>query len=175
MAAIVCKLVFWNRLQSTSNPIDVVLNVWTVIITTQIIQGLEIFSTCCLNLPPFLEGTRSGFMHADDLRRRGQSYADIFGYVTQKVSNGDNGNHSMTAGGRGQGIPQLPRIPHISGTHHKVYIKGGKGDVGWDAGSQHSQSQIIKQTRSFTVNHGRLDAPLASRSDEEMTPALDCQ
>ena len=140
---------------------------WPVIILTQIIQGLEIFSTCCLNLPPFLEGMQSGFMHADDLRRRGQSVNDTYGYGSKKDGSSNTPNNSSGGRVKAHTVAQLSHIPHISSNHHKVSIKGGKDAVRSDSGSQHSQSQIIKETRTFAIDHGPADSVPSNRSDEE--------
>ncbi|KAL8823380.1 MAG: hypothetical protein Q9191_005908 [Dirinaria sp. TL-2023a] len=68
VAATICKLVFWRKTWGGSDP---VFDTWSVIICTQIIQCLSITSACILYLKPFLEALTSGFIHGDDLRRRG--------------------------------------------------------------------------------------------------------
>lgn len=158
MVAIISKLVFWNR-SPTRKHSDITLNIWPVILCTQMIQGLEIFATCCLNLPPFLEGLQTGFMHADDFRRRGQSINDSYGLSTSSTTK----TQPTTVSGR-------IKIPHLSRTGHKVSVKAGSGDPRWDAGSQHSQSQIIQETRTFAVESSTAAA--ASRSESQSIGGL---
>ncbi|KAL8712672.1 MAG: hypothetical protein Q9220_003204 [cf. Caloplaca sp. 1 TL-2023] len=176
MSAIIAKLVYWNRMQIQRN-IDgspsSTLSVWPVVITTQIIQGLEVFATCCLNLPPFLRSLQSGFMHADDLRRRGQAVTDLYGFELESTykddtpktqdSDGLQDRQSREAVGA-SGIPQIPPIPHISSNNHNVSICGGQGENAWDAGSQSSQSHIIKQTRTYAVDHHLADSAATESS-----------
>ena len=167
MAAIITKLVFLNRIQYRSNDVHATFTIWPIIIITQIIQGLQILSTCCLNLPPLLEGLQSGFMHADDIRRRGQSVSDTFGYNTSKNSRANDRKVRASGGNRVQRAAEFPQIPHISNTSHSVTIKGGKDEDDWDAGSQNSHSQIIKRTQTFAVGHGPLENASSIRCDEE--------
>ena len=122
----------------------------------QIVQGLEIVATCCLNLPPFLLSLQSGFMHGDDLRRRGQAVTDSYGYSISGDTGGDGSRsqrHTGAGGKRAQRVPRIPPIPHITSNGHKVSIKGGKDATNSDAESQDSRRQIIKQTRTFAVDH----------------------
>ena len=155
VVAIIIKLVYWNRWRAHGRTSDETLGIWTVILLMQIVQGLEIVATCCLNLPPFLLSLQSGFMHADDLRRRGQSVTDTYGYNLGGDSNGDwsRSQKSTGKGGkRAQRVPRIPQIPHISSNGHKVSVKGGKVAANSDAESQGSQRQIIKQTRTFAID-----------------------
>ena len=158
MAAIISKLVFWNRSPARSNS-DITLDIWPVILCTQMIESLEIFATCCLNLPPLLEGLQTGFMHADDFRRRGQSINESYGLHTSSTTK----TQPTADSGR-------MRIPHISRTGHKVSVKAGLAIPMWDAGSQHSQSQIIQETRTFAVESSTSAA--ASRSESQSIGGL---
>ena len=153
MAAIISKLVFWNRSPARRNS-DVTLDIWPVILCTQMIQSLETFATCCLNLPPLFEGLQIGFMHADDFRRRGQSINTSYGLRTSSATK----TQPTTVSGR-------MKIPHISRTGHKVSVRAGSADPRWDAGSQHSQSQIIQETRTFGV--ASSTAATAGRSESQ--------
>ena len=156
MVAIIIKIVYWNKWRSRRRDADETLSIWTVIILMQIVQGLEIVATCCLNLPPFLLSLQSGFMHADDLRRRGLSVTDTYDYSLGRDTKGDVSRSQRSTGASGnrvQRVSRIPQIPHISSNNHKVSIIGGKDTVNNDAGSQDSRSQIIKQTRSFAIDH----------------------
>ena len=154
VAAIIIKLVYWNKWLSHGRITDETLSIWTVIILTQIVQGLEIVATCCLNLPPFLLSLQSGFMHADDLRRRGLSVTDTYGHRLGRDTKADGSRSQKSTGAGGnrvQRVPRIPPIPHITNNGHKVSIKGGKDAANSDAESQDSQRQMIKQTATFAV------------------------
>ena len=77
-------------------------------------------------------------MHADDLRRRGQSIKDTYNLT------------SFTKGGRTTDSgPE--RTFQGTTNHHDVSVEAGAINPGWDSGSQRSQSRIIKETRTFAV------------------------
>ena len=176
MAAMVIKLIYWNRIQSrhTENT-DETLNMWPVVLSTEIVQGLEIFSTCCLNLRPFLEGLQTGFMHADDFRRRGQSvkptHTDrVLNSFKSKTANGKTSKSYNSISVDECGRHGMTFVPHTCGDGHRVSIKGGKrNNREWDTNSQHSRSQIIKETRTFAVDRDSLAVAPSSRSDVAST------
>ena len=68
VGAEVTKLVFWNRLNNVDDPN---LNLWPVVLSTEVIQCASIVAACSLYLRPFLELLRSGFFNLDDMRRKG--------------------------------------------------------------------------------------------------------
>ena len=142
MAATICKIVFWTRLQQ-AHDLDPTFDLWPVSICTQCIQCLEIIAASCLYLRPLLDSLDSGFMRGDDLRRRGESTAGTYGSGSQsRVIKLSSQRHSSDPTGR---------IEKQSRNKHTATVKANVLDPEWDAGSQHSRSQIIRETRTWTV------------------------
>ena len=134
-----CKLVFWNK---TPNPPDPTLDTWPATICTQIIQCLSICSACFLYLKPFLDSVESGFIRSDDIRRRGSDYK----------SGGPSSRRnlfSVDSVGRSQSDDM--RMKSLSKSHYAANIEGGHTANRDDSESQHSRTQIIKETRTFAV------------------------
>ena len=146
IAASACKLVFWNRYQRTQSP---GLEPWTVTICTQIIQGLSIITACSLYLKPFLDSIESGFLRSDDIRRRGTS--DYYGHSTADSSANKSG-YSLRKHQRIQS--DSIRLNEISNGRNATTITAGEPVDTGDIESQHSQTHIIKQTKTFTVEDG---------------------
>ena len=139
IVACVCKLVFWNR---TPDPTDPTVDTWPATICTQIIQCLSISSTCFLYLKPFLDSVESGFIRSDDLRRRGSDYKSGSAYTGRNVFLVDSVGRS-----KGDGM----RMKSFSKPHYAADIEGGDAANRDDSESQHSRTQIIKETRTFAV------------------------
>lgn len=139
IAASMCKLVFWNR---TPDPTDATLDTWPTTICTQIIQCLSISSACFLYLKPFLDSVESGFIRSDDLRRRGSDYKSGGTSTRRNV-------FSMNS----VGLSEIDgtRMKSLSKPHYAANIEGGHAANGDDSESQHSRTQIIKETRTFAV------------------------
>ncbi|MCJ1329041.1 hypothetical protein MMC10_005718 [Thelotrema lepadinum] len=68
VGAEITKLVFWNRLHGSPDPL---FDLWPTIICTQAIQCSSVIAACALYLRPFLEMLQSGFLNLDDMRRNG--------------------------------------------------------------------------------------------------------
>lgn len=139
IAACVCKLVFWNW---TPDPTDPTLDTWPATICTQIIQCLSISSACFLYLKPFLDSIESGFIRSDDMRRRGSNY----------ISGGTStGMNVFSLDSVGQSKDDGTRMKSLSKPHYAADIEGGHAANRDDLESQHSRTQIIKETRTFAV------------------------
>ena len=142
IAASACKLVFWGEAQNLQKPAR---DPWTVILCTQIVQCLSLTSACFLYLKPFLESVESGFMRADDIRRRGTDdyYMHTSGGSSTMRSAFSIRKHTNT-GSQSIGLGAMPS-PHNTTT----ITANESADM--DAESQHSRAQIIKETRTFAV------------------------
>lgn len=142
IVASACKLSFWNNAQRLQKPGH---DPWTVILCTQIVQCLSIVSACFLYLKPFLDSVESGFIRSDDIRRRGTN--EYFGHNTGDSSTTRSAfstrKHNRT-GSQSIGLVGVS-IPHNTTT----VVANDSSDM--DAESQHSRSQIIKETRTFAV------------------------
>ena len=149
-----CKLVFWNR---NPNPTDPSLDNWPAVICTQIIQCLSICSACFLYLKPLLDSVESGFIRSDDIRRRGSDY--IFdGASTRKIP------FSIDSVGRGKG--DATKMKSLNKPHYAADVEGGNTAHTEDEDSLHSQTRIIKETRTFAVDTV-LDVRDASRQPSQ--------
>ena len=135
----VCKLVFWNR---NSDPTDPSLDNWQAVICTQIIQCLSICSTCFLYLKPLMDSVQSGFIRSDDIRRRGSDY--ISGGASTKRN-----PFSIDNVGRSKG--DASKMKSLNKPHYAADVEGGNAANTEDEGSLHSQTRIIKETRTFAV------------------------
>ena len=145
IAASVCKLVFWNR---NPDPTDPTLDTWQTTICTQIIQCLSISSACFLYLKPFLDSIESGFIRSDDMRRRGSDYTS-----RGNSTSGDNSTKRSIFSGDSVGRSKTDgtRMKSLSRPHYAADIEGGHATNRDDSESQHSRTQIIKETRTFAV------------------------
>lgn len=135
------KLVFLNRTRNSQDPS---FDSWPVTICTQIIECLSIVSTCVLYLKPFLDSLESGFIRSDDMRRRRDYYrSDPVGF------SGGNSGFSFRKQSQtdrvGVGLKGLTR------GHNETHVTAANAANRGDTESQHSQSRIIKETRTFTV------------------------
>ncbi len=131
------------------DPTDPTLDTLPVTICTQIIQCLSIFSACYLYLKPFLDSVESGFIRSGDIRRRGSDYYTYQSGGSFTIKNGlsrDSAGRSRSGGTR---MKSLSRHPHTAN------VKGRSAANKDDEGSQHSQTQIIQETRTFTVESCR--------------------
>ena len=134
MAVSICKLVYWNRVSNSPDP---TLDLWPVAICTELVQCLEILAACCLYLKPFLESLESGFIRGGDLRRRGED------------SLGGSGHRTAS-------IPLSSRRPPSSIAdrnlaRYRNTAIAERFDPDDDAESLNSQSQIIRETRTWAV------------------------
>ena len=137
-----CKLVFWNDTQDAQQRGQ---DPWTVTICTQTIQCSSIISACFLYLKPFLDSVDSGFIRTDDIRRRGtgEYYGRNTGGSSTSRSAFSIRKHANTGS-------QSIGLIGISNTQHTATVTAND-PPDLDAESQHSQSHIIKETRTFAV------------------------
>ncbi|ESZ91436.1 hypothetical protein SBOR_8159 [Sclerotinia borealis F-4128] len=154
IVAVVFQLIYYNK--TIVNP---VFDLWPAAISTQIAQCLSIVTACFPYLKPFLSSLESGMMRADDLRRRGGTENDDYnGYYVHK--SGD----SSGLGGKGSKIRKMVSDSLESRKTVETFrlsnlIPGdatttvGTGEAyEWDGQSHTSQSQIIKETRTWNVD-----------------------
>lgn len=74
IAAVICQIVFLNRIKSSS---DLIFQIWPVTLCTQLVQCLSILATCLVYLRPFLDSLETGFIQVGDLKRQ---HVPGFGY-----------------------------------------------------------------------------------------------
>lgn len=151
--ATVLQLFYLNHASHSRNP---TLDFWSTAVCTQVVQSLSIITACVPYLKPFFESLESGMIRSDDLRRRGMKFP--YGYGSGK-----------SAGSTTQGPSQTPsRIAKPLETSHELRAIPTAASMGfghhanattvtatrddWDDGSETSQSKIIRQTTTWTVN-----------------------
>ena len=141
-----CKLVYWNRARYSH---DLTFDVWPVALCTQTIQCMSITSFCFLYLKPLVEMLNPGFIRTDEFRRKGQlipkgSY-NLSSMISGKESRKEDKN-----------LARLARTDN-----NDTIITALENDSGWDGGSQSSEAQIIKETRTFTIESSAAGADRA--------------
>ena len=144
--------------------IDPTLDTWPVTICTQIIQCLSITCACCLYLKPFLDSLESGLIRTDDRRRRGSNYKPSGASTRKKAISPDNISRSKI---------YTAKMQVLSSPQYAADIEGGYAPNTDDSESQHSRTQIIRETRTFAVEtFPNVEHSSRSRSCEtNLTPA----
>lgn len=153
VVATVAQLFYFDH---TSDSQDPTLDFWSTAVCTQVVQNLSIITACVPYLKPFFESLESGMIRSDDLRRRGMKFPYAFG-------------SGKSAGSTTQGQSLTPsRLAKPPETAHELRDIPSTGNLGfgnhanattitatrddWDDGSETSQSKIIRQTTTWTVN-----------------------
>ena len=77
------------------------------------------------------------------MRRRGSDY---------KSGGASSGRNPFSADSLGRSKGDSTRMKSLSKSHYTADIEGGHASNPDDTESQHSQSQIIKETRTFAVD-----------------------
>ena len=107
---------------------------------------MSIVSFCSLYLKPLFEILDTGFFRTDEFRRKGQLNPE-----------GSHNLSSMSSGKErrkeGNDLAMLARTENNDTT-----ITALENDSGWDGGSQSSEAQIIKETRTVTVESSAAGA-----------------
>ncbi|OGE58273.1 hypothetical protein PENARI_c001G05670 [Penicillium arizonense] len=139
IVAIICQLVYASKSFSSKDPS---FDTWTVAISTQMAQALSIVTACSPQFKPFLDNLRSSGMSLEMSSSNGYgSKHKTYGMTTFKGSRRIQDTRSETH--------ELVSIPR-EGTHHTL-VTSAPDD---DAESQSSLSNIIVETRTWTVTEG---------------------
>ena len=139
--AIMCKLVFLHKTRNSEDPI---LDSWPVTLCTQTIQCLSIVSACFLYLKPFLDSVEAGFIRSEDMRRHAIG-------TQRRRSASSNLKPKVSAGQQFRGFGPTIGLRNMGRSRHAATVTAGDSVDNEDAGSQDSQSRIIKETRTFSV------------------------
>lgn len=161
---------------------DPTFDLWPLWVCTQLVQALAIITTCIPYLKPFMDSLESGGYRADDQRRRGTNGYGSYnntnssnrptgksggskGQFSSRVSN-NNGSNNISGNRRHRRRPHSRDNIHESVIMNNLaHIHGVSGakverspDNGWDddRNSESSQSRIIKETKTFTVDVERV-------------------
>ncbi|KAI1907712.1 hypothetical protein LOZ53_003376 [Ophidiomyces ophidiicola] len=145
VVAVALQLYFLNQVQNTKNA---TFDYWRMSICTQIVQALAVVTACIPFLKPFLDSLESGLLRADDQYRRSTKGSYRYNLSGSKAS-GKKATRKDPDDFNELGVlsSKRGRARHGHGTQVE------SGVVDWDeCNSQSSQSRIIKETRTFTVD-----------------------
>lgn len=184
--AVGCQLFYSNQ------PVkDPAFDVWPASISTQAVQCLSIVTACFPYLKPFLTSLESGLIRADDLRRRGGTDVDY--YNTSNAQKSDKSKSAQSASAQSTSTQiksnrskfgkvlgkvltvsrqasrdyELSTVPteslQLRPDPTTVMIIEGEG-LEWDGQSQSSQSRIIRETRTWSINVQKSESVEDSRN-----------
>ena len=137
--ASICKLVYWNRARHSD---DLTFAIWPATLCTQTIQCLSIASFCFLYFKPLFEILETGFIRSDELRRKGQTNPKGSFELSTK-----------STGIRGTAAGSL----ELQNGNNDITITALGHEAGWDGGSQNSDAQIIRETRTWAIESSAAD------------------
>lgn len=120
---------------------DLTFDTAATAIATQFCQALSIVTSCAPQLKPFLDSLQSSGMHLNGMTRSYKSSA--------------SGSYGRTGRNAGNNRQKLEPIPLRDGNH--TIVTAAKG--GWDMGSQSSQTQTIRETRTWMVTEAPRGPP----------------
>lgn len=125
-----CQLVFANKSARSRDPS---FDTAPRTIATELAQALSIVTSCAPQLKPFLDSLQSTGMRLDGVTRSYKTNAS--GSDERSGRSGPGSSLKMTSFSRRVG--------------NQTVVSTAKRD--WDADSQSSQAQIIRETRTWTV------------------------
>lgn len=141
--AIICQLAYTSRLKNSDDP---AWDAWAMTICTQMVQALSIVTACSPQFKPVLDNLRSSGMGIS-----GSSYDSrqrTYAYGTQyKASRANRTNDTRSD------THELVPLPDESRSHTVV-----TSTPECDAESQTSETQIIRETRTWQVTESRRDS-----------------
>jgi len=165
IASIIVQLVILYEQNKTSDP----FLSWSTIVSTEVILNLGIASACVPYLKPFLQSINSGMIGSEDIRRRGGD-SSIYKYVSKtksysrrKISNFlSNRTENSVLDSRItdevfppnlKGIVLENRPGHVFMNRSNVFATADRGEIpiDWEAGSESSRANFIRQTNTFAV------------------------
>ena len=143
------QLFYLNRMADSSN---LTLDFWSTAVCTQVVQSVSLITACIPYLKPFFESLESGMIRSD-LRRRGIKVP--YGYGSGKSAGSTTLGDSLASSrlAKPSERPHELREIHRPGFGHhanSTTITATRDE--WDDRSETSQSKIIRQTTTWTVN-----------------------
>lgn len=157
VAAAIAQIVVINK---TFHDPDVTYATWSVSVTNQLILCSSIITACSAQLKPFLDSLRSSGMRLDAL-------TGSYHYKSQRYyGHGSNHNRSATYNSKAAASKQRSinlrsltgRSAHAEnelGVTSEAYVSASRPAPDWDQASATSQSQIIREVRTFAVTEER--------------------
>jgi hypothetical protein len=141
IVAIICQLAYASH---TSSSTDFTFDTWTIAVSTQMAQGLSIVTACSPQFKPFLDNLRSsgmglGMSSSDGYGSKHKTYG-VSTFKSRRTQDTRSDTHELVS---------LPREET-----HRTIVTSAPDD---DAESQSSHSNIIMETRTWTVTQGLRD------------------
>jgi hypothetical protein len=147
----IIQIVLLNQASASRNP---TFDLWPFVTSTQAIQCISFVTACIPYLKPFLKSLESGLFRADDLHGFGTTFMD-------SQSRGASSSKGLSSKGKTSLSTKIKSLPSLNlelDTLSSAQLQytastatGGKHH-GWHRLSQSSQSRMITETRSWTVN-----------------------
>lgn len=149
MVAVAFQLYYLNMVNNTDNA---TFDYWRMSICTQIVQSLAVVTACIPYLKPFMDSLESGLLRADDQYRRSTAKGSYRYNLSGSRSSGRRVTRKDADEFNELGVLSSQRMKAPNPGHgHGSQVEAGVVD--WDeCNSQSSQSRIIKETRTFTVD-----------------------
>ncbi|POR39145.1 Uncharacterized protein TPAR_00654 [Tolypocladium paradoxum] len=155
--AVICHIYFFNRAVNSSDSAFDTFNMWQPTIIMQVIQCLNIVTTCIPYLKPFLDSLESGRMSTGDLLQtiNANSGSSKSGPGSGQTS-GNRGNSrdiapagavTSAASHRQHKIYELVQIPpKLKGATATAVAMQDRHSASWDRQSHTSQTVLVQQT-----------------------------
>lgn len=146
-------------LNKTFDDPDVTYATWSVSVTNQLILCSSIMTACSAQLKPFLDSLRSSGMRLDAITGSYQYKSQRYhGYGSHRNR---STNHSSNIASQQHSInlrSLTGRLAHPGnelGVSSEASVSASRPAPDWDEVSATSQSQIIREVRTFTVTEER--------------------
>ncbi|EED18763.1 conserved hypothetical protein [Talaromyces stipitatus ATCC 10500] len=144
VAAAIAQIVVLNK---TFHDPDVTYATWSVSVTNQLVLCSSIITACSAQFKPFLDSLRSSGMRLDALTGSYQYKSqNRYAYGSHIASSKQRSIplHSLTGS-------SAQRPENKNSIASETYVSASRPSPDWDAASATSQSQIIRETRTFAV------------------------
>lgn len=153
---------------------DPTFDMWQATLLIQVVQCLSLVTVCVPVLKPFLDSLESGQLRADDLRRQNKSG---YGYNRSQEayqSNLNSGSRSASKPNRSIDALASATLSHRSKMHelgdlserkqtaYTVATAAHDPGAAWDRQSHTSQTGLIHQTKTWTVEAERKNSVTSS-------------
>lgn len=144
MGAIVCELVFRNRIAGSE---DYTFASWPVVICSQFVQALSIMTACVPYLKPFFASLESGMIRSDDSRRLDTRSTSNLGYSKSSGQKKSFSSMLLRSNESKKGGTGIVSSSHEDATiNFELKDSNGQSSGAWETGSQTSQARMVYPT-----------------------------
>lgn len=156
VAAAIAQMVVLNK---TFHDPDVTYATWSVSVTNQLILCSSIMTACSAQLKPFLDSLRSSGMRLDAITGSYQYKSQRYhGYHSNRnrFANYSSNHASQQRSINLRSLTGMHAHPgNDLGVSNEATVSATRPSPDWDEVSATSQSQIIREVRTFTVTEER--------------------